>query len=287
MTDFIKSAVEGFFEDSVVGYGEEFAGAHFQPTKDPFYEKKKDQHGESKEVKRRLPDNIGFSKSDSKHWKAVQTSAWVHDRSICGCCCWSDFIGWAPIVTILPIIGPLCMYSVHKNLIKLADKHFNLPGDLKAKMYGNIGLDLAIALVPILGSIFVWLNACSTRNAAMVYNYIVKRQTEECNHEKLASSQKPQTERQRPVQRPTEKPQQQPSRSQQPQQRSAPPIPNRQQQQQHFLDRAVPPIPTQAINNHEQPAYPQNAYHQDHINVRTQRYPPQETREPPSQRFHL
>lgn len=180
MSGFIMNTIEGFVQDKIIGFGEDYAGEHFQPTSDPFYQEVKDiATGETKQIRRRLPDNLDFTKQDSKNWKSIQGKAWSHDRSICGCCCWTSFIGWAPIVAILPIIGPILMYSVHRKLIMLADKKFQLPSDLKAKMYANISVDLVISLVPIMGSIFTWLNACSTRNAEMIYNFIVKRAMEQ------------------------------------------------------------------------------------------------------------
>jgi hypothetical protein len=70
------------------------------------------------------------------------------------------------------------MYWVHDKLIELADDRYKLPAEIKVKMHGNIVIDLLISLVPILGSVFAWLHACSTRNAAIVYNFVGKRALE-------------------------------------------------------------------------------------------------------------
>lgn len=165
VTGLLTSWGEGYLQDKAT----EFAEENFQPTKDPFYEKLPN----GKQVRRRLPDCC--SKQESKAWKSLQNKAWSHDRSVCGCCCWTQCVGWAPIMAIIPVIGPALMYWVHGKLINYADKHFHLPPDLLVKMHGNIGIDLAISLIPILGILFSWLHASSTRNCAMVYNFVSKR----------------------------------------------------------------------------------------------------------------
>ncbi|CCH61186.1 hypothetical protein TBLA_0E01260 [Henningerozyma blattae CBS 6284] len=174
LKDQIVSAGQGFLQDSAV----EFAGEHFQPTRDPYYVKIDDE-GNRKRLK--LPDYC--TKQESKAYKRLQSKAWMHDRSVCGCCCWTDTIGWGPMLSILPVIGPALMYWVHNKLIKQATKDFELSGELVAKMHGNIAIDLAISLVPLLGVLFSWLHACSTRNCAMVYNFIVKRAIEKHSKE--------------------------------------------------------------------------------------------------------
>ena len=100
----------------------------------------------------------------------------IRDR--CGCCCWTSIIGWAPLLALLPVIGPLLMYWVHEKLIEVADDKYNLPVETKVKMHANIVLDLLISLVPVLGSVLAWLHACSTRNAAIVYNFVGQRALE-------------------------------------------------------------------------------------------------------------
>lgn len=175
--NFIESALVSLGQDELINRGQEFAGEHFQPTKDPFYEKSND----GKKHRLRMPDYC--TKEESKNWKAIQNKAWLHDKGLCGCCCWAENIGWAPFLAIFPIIGPSLMYSVHSKLIKLADKKYDLPAEMKVKMYSNIAIDLCISLVPILGSVFAWLNACSTRNATMIYNFVCERSLERYNNE--------------------------------------------------------------------------------------------------------
>ncbi|CAI4046822.1 uncharacterized protein SKDI_12G3570 [Saccharomyces kudriavzevii IFO 1802] len=172
MSGFIQSTLLGLGEGYLQDHYEEFAGEHFQPTSDPFYETNKD----GKRHRRRLP--YYCTKDETKAWKKVQNKAWLHDKSVCGCCCWTNSIGWAPLLALLPVIGPLLMYWVHDKLIELADDRYKLPTEIKVKMHGNIVIDLLISLVPILGSVFAWLHACSTRNAAIVYNFVGKRALE-------------------------------------------------------------------------------------------------------------
>lgn len=177
MTSLISGIAESLGQGWLQDKATEFAGERFQPTKDPYYE----QLPDGKKVRRRLPHYC--SKQESKVWKKLQNQAWSHDKGICGSCCWSETIGWAPMLTLIPIIGPAIMYSIHGKLIEYAKKQFQLPNDVVMKMHGNIGIDLAISLVPILGTVFAWMNACSTRNCAMVYNFVCERALEKYNHQ--------------------------------------------------------------------------------------------------------
>ncbi|AQZ11616.1 YLR326W [Zygosaccharomyces parabailii] len=175
----MSSLISGFMETYGQGWlqdkATDFAGEHFQPTRDPYYE---EQPG-GKKVRRRLPHYC--SKQESKAWKKLQNQAWSHDKGICGSCCWSECVGWAPMLTLIPIIGPAIMYSIHGKLVDYAKKQFQLPNDIVMKMHGNIGIDLAISLVPVLGTVFAWMNACSTRNCALVYNFVCERALEKYN----------------------------------------------------------------------------------------------------------
>lgn len=175
----VSSIGEAILQDRAT----DFAATHFQPTKDPYYE----TLPTGKKVRRRLPDYC--TKQESKAWKNIQNKAWSHDRSMCGCCCWTECVGWAPILAIIPVIGPALMYWVHGKLVTYADKQYNLPADLLVKLHANIGLDLAISLIPILGIIFAWLHASSTRNCAMIYNFVSQRALEKVDMEKKAQMQ--------------------------------------------------------------------------------------------------
>ncbi|CCC72071.1 hypothetical protein NCAS_0J00920 [Naumovozyma castellii] len=186
MSGFVENTVLGFGKDYLQEQAQEYAAGHFQPVRDPYYTKDGD-----KEVKLRLPESL-FSKKDRKHWKQLQNKAWMHDKSMCGCCCWTETIGWAPLLSILPVIGPVLMYWVHNKLIESADDKFHLSNDLKLKMHGNIILDLCISLVPILGVVFAWLHACSTRNCAMIYNFVVEREIKRQADEKRVQQERQQ-----------------------------------------------------------------------------------------------
>lgn len=183
MSGIVNGVLASVGQSFLEGKANEFAEEHFQPTKDPFYETLPN----GKRVRRRLPDYC--TKQESKVWKNLQNKAWSHDKSLCGCCCWTECIGWAPVLAIIPVIGPALMYWVHGKLVTYADKHYNLPAELLVKLHGNIGLDLAISLVPILGILFAWLHASSTRNCAMIYNYVSQRAFEKAEMEKKVQMQ--------------------------------------------------------------------------------------------------
>ncbi|KAL6931686.1 hypothetical protein ACO0R3_003151 [Hanseniaspora guilliermondii] len=178
MSNFIKSLVESKAEGSAENYAIEkfnaFANKKYQ-CKDPFRDPETNK-------RLTLPDELQPSKTDRKFWKQCQNKAWRDDQcflSICGfymsAGCLS--IGSCPLVVLIPILGPLYMYHIHSKLIKKCQKE--QPGLLSeekiAKMYANIAFDLMIALPPILGTFFTWMNGCSTRNCSMIYNAMCKR----------------------------------------------------------------------------------------------------------------
>ncbi|SCU87524.1 LAFA_0E07250g1_1 [Lachancea sp. 'fantastica'] len=169
----MTSLVQGFIENLAENYASDkwndYAGERFQPTKDPFYE----VLPEGKRKRRKLPEYC--SPREKKLWKKLQNRAWKDDRCLCGCLWVNWGLGLAPMLSIIPTIGPIIMYSVHSKLISMADRELALPAELVAKMHGNILLDLLISLPPVLGVIFAWMNACSTRNCAMIYNHLAKK----------------------------------------------------------------------------------------------------------------
>lgn len=142
---------------------------------DPFYEKT----ANGKTRRRKLPDYC--SQREKKLWKKLQNRAWKDDRCLCGCLWVNWGLGLAPVLSIIPTIGPIIMYMVHSKLISMADKELSLPADMIAKLHGNIMLDLLISLPPLLGTLLAWLNACSTRNCALIYNYMAKNATKKHN----------------------------------------------------------------------------------------------------------
>ncbi|SCV02713.1 LAME_0H04456g1_1 [Lachancea meyersii CBS 8951] len=175
MTSLVQGLIEGLAQDYATDKWNDFAGERFQPTKDPFYEVSR----EGKRKRRKLPEFC--SPREKKLWKKLQNRAWKDDRCLCGCLWLNWGLGLAPMLSIIPTIGPIIMYKVHSKLISMADKELTLPAELVAKLHANIVLDLLISLPPVLGIIFAWMNACSTRNCAMVYNFVAERATTSYN----------------------------------------------------------------------------------------------------------
>ncbi|KAA8915830.1 hypothetical protein TRICI_002040 [Trichomonascus ciferrii] len=136
---------------------------------DPFFVKDKD----GEEVRREAP--AGITKEEKKIWKHIIRKAWVHDKSFLGGTYWLDIgLGSAPLVSLIPIIGPITMYVLHGRLVSLAEE-LRIPATLHAKMTANITFDFLMSLIPVLGAIFSWMNTCSVRNAALVDTHVRKR----------------------------------------------------------------------------------------------------------------
>ncbi|KAI3402370.2 hypothetical protein KGF56_004778 [Candida oxycetoniae] len=167
------SNIQGQLE-SIPGYGlamdkfNEYAEEHWNGKTNPYY----DESG--KKVK--LPPDI-TTKQEQKAWKRIQSQAWQHDKCLFGSCGvgMDCGVGLVPFVVLFfPVLGPLVMYALHSRLIEIANKDFHLPNKLIAQMQANIGMDLLITFPPVIGSFFGWLHGCSTRNAGLIYVYIVK-----------------------------------------------------------------------------------------------------------------
>ncbi|KAK9454939.1 hypothetical protein V1511DRAFT_501394 [Dipodascopsis uninucleata] len=148
----------------------EIAGEKFQ-TKDPYFEELPD--GSTR--RRKAPD--GCTPSEIATYNLIVSTAWKHDRCLYGCY-WADWgLGQAPLVSIVPVIGPWIMYTLHLRLNTMADQ-LHVPVKLQAKMYANVTFDFLMTLIPVLGAIFSYINACSTRNAALVHSYLTKVATQ-------------------------------------------------------------------------------------------------------------
>lgn len=186
MSNFIKSLVEtqleGSAQDYVVDKYNDFMGKTYK-CKDPFRDAETNK-------RLKLPEELLPEKADAKFWRKCQNQAWRDDQcflSLCGfymsggCCS----IGSCPMVVLIPIIGPLFMYHLHSKLIKMCKE--KRPGMLSedkiAKMYANIFFDLCIALPPIIGTFFTWLNGCSTRNCAMIYTAMCQQLQQNLKHQ--------------------------------------------------------------------------------------------------------
>ncbi|KAK9238754.1 hypothetical protein V1525DRAFT_425271 [Lipomyces kononenkoae] len=147
-----------------------YAGEKLQ-TKDPYFETL--PNGTTR--RRKAPE--GTTPSDAIVFKKIVNSAWKHDRCMCGCF-WADWgLGQAPLVCLVPVIGPYIMYTLHLRLNSMAEE-LHIPTSLHVKMTANVTFDFLITLVPVLGAVFSYLNACSTRNAALVHTFLMKRALE-------------------------------------------------------------------------------------------------------------
>ncbi|KAK6462635.1 hypothetical protein DFJ63DRAFT_164126 [Scheffersomyces coipomensis] len=145
-------------------YFNDYMDEHFNKT-DPF----QDEDGH----KLQLPRDT-TSKEEQKLWKSIQSQAWIHDQCFMGCGNSINGIGLVPLmVLILPGLGPILMYMLHAKLISMAQKKLNIPNKLVGKMQSNIMIDLIITFPPLIGSFFGWLHGCSTRNAGLLYQYMV------------------------------------------------------------------------------------------------------------------
>lgn len=155
--------VPGF--DLVNDKWNEFAEEHLQ-TKDPFFVKDKD----GEEVRRDPPE--GITSDDRRKWKHIINKAWKHDKSFLGGVYWLDLgVGLAPVVSLIPVIGPIVMYVLHGRLVSIAEE-LRIPGSVHAKMTANITFDFLMSLIPILGAVFSWMNTCSVRNASLVDTFL-------------------------------------------------------------------------------------------------------------------
>ncbi|PRT55828.1 hypothetical protein B9G98_03448 [Wickerhamiella sorbophila] len=155
----LSSTIEGIPGFGAVSTVFQAAAPDVIKTKDPFYE---EIDGDKK--RRKAPGNV--SEVQRKLWKKVMKRAWYHDRNFCNCFPIDLGLGIIPIVTILPLIGPWICYTMHAELIKYA-ADAGCPKKTLAKMGGNVTFDFLISICPVLGSIFCWMNACSTKNAAL------------------------------------------------------------------------------------------------------------------------
>lgn len=166
MSDMITSNAEDFVMERYDGFMDE----NFQPVKDPFYMELSD----GKRVRRKMPAYC--TKKETKTWKRLQNRAWFDDRSFLGCGLWwvDCGVGWATVLLLIPVIGPIFMYRLHSKTVELARRQYGLPTDLMVKLHGNIMFDLLISLPPVIGTFLGWMNGCSTRNVAIIYNYVCK-----------------------------------------------------------------------------------------------------------------
>lgn len=167
--------------DIAVDWINDKAGEKYQ-TKDPYYVEIL-----GKKKRRKAPESCTIE--EQKSWKRVKKRAWLDDRNFFGCYPLDFGLGLAPLLALIPVIGPLLMFAVHGRLINIADQQFHLPDAIIAKMHANVLFDLLISLPPVLGSFFAWMNGCSTRNAALVHTYLVRKEAKKERQEEEEAAQ--------------------------------------------------------------------------------------------------
>lgn len=167
MTSLVKGWALGELEGKAMDTWNGYAEKHLQ-TKDPYRYETPD--GKTKKLKL----NETASKEDQKMWKWVQKRAWLDDKCFMGCYPVDCGIGLGPLAVMIPVIGPFLMYGVHARLATRAGEYWHLDTATVAKMQANILFDFLISLPPLIGSFLVWLNGCSTRNAAIIHTEVTK-----------------------------------------------------------------------------------------------------------------
>ncbi|GME75685.1 unnamed protein product [Ambrosiozyma monospora] len=75
------------------------------------------------------------------------------------------------------------MYLIHKRLIRILKKSFDVDPDTLHKLKANASFDLLITLPPILGVILGMVNGCSTRNACIAHTMITRKLLERAQRE--------------------------------------------------------------------------------------------------------
>lgn len=160
-------SVPGF--DEINDIWNDYAGNKFN-LKDPFYVEL--PNGKTK--RRRPPETL--SNPQRKVWKRIISKAWFHDRCFLNIRGMDIGLGMCPLVDLIPVIGPMLMWTMHGRILRIADD-LNVPASVQAKISANIFFDFLCSLIPVLGSLFAWMNACSTRNAALIDSYLRTRET--------------------------------------------------------------------------------------------------------------
>lgn len=219
-------------------------------TKDPY----RYETPEGKTKKLKLDECA--SKEDQKMWKWVQKRAWLDDKCFMGCYPIDCGIGLGPIAVMIPVIGPFLMYGVHAKLTTRAGQYWHLDAATVAKMQANILFDFLISLPPFIGSLFVWMNGCSTRNAAIIHTEVSKQLLKQQHDVEMQNKQSSRgrdehinqhgnQSRKQPLQQPRKQPPQQ--QQKQPQQQ--PQV----QKQNSDYHQPLPPKPVQTSNSYNVP----------------------------------
>lgn len=166
MPHFVEKQLAGlvFGYDYMIDTFNDYAEEHFN-MKNPY----EDEEGH----RLRLPDHA--TKEDQKNWRKIQNQAWRHDKCFMGSCGFAMDcgLGMGPLVVLIPVIGPYVMYLVHMRSIRFVQKKYALPNKMLATLHSQILIDLLISLPPVIGTFLSWVHGCSTRNASLMYKYLV------------------------------------------------------------------------------------------------------------------
>ncbi|CAI5756811.1 unnamed protein product [Candida verbasci] len=158
--------------ESIPGFG--IATDYFNDYAEEHWNGKDPYTDEETGKKLKLTPGI-TTKQEQKAWNRIRSQAWKDDKCLLGSCGvgMDCGLGLATFMAFFfPVIGPIITYGIHSRVISIANENFNLPNKLQGKLHSNITFDLLITLPPVIGAFFGWLHGCSTRNAAMIYQFI-------------------------------------------------------------------------------------------------------------------
>ncbi|KAK9378150.1 uncharacterized protein V2V93DRAFT_376678 [Kockiozyma suomiensis] len=167
MSSFIgKYIARRFFQESVNNaFG----------TEDPYFEQvpmEDMQANKKKKSKRRRPPPPGISENDAKVLTKVKRRSYYLDMSLGICCCGLG-IGWSAVIGIIPGIGDIIAAYLSYSVVQSASKiDGGLPTPLYSKMIGNVMIDFAFGLVPIVGDIVNVVYKANSRNSLLLEKHL-------------------------------------------------------------------------------------------------------------------
>lgn len=164
-----KKVSRKIFGDLKVGEGE-----------DPFYEevsfeKRSFWTGSSKLVTKKLEKPIPeyIPAEDREVLRRVRRKAYRLDMmfKICGI-----RIGWLGIIGIIPVIGDIICLLLSFAVMRDAQKiQGGLPTNVQAEFVGNICIDFALGLIPIVGDVIGIAYKANSRNTLALEHHLKKR----------------------------------------------------------------------------------------------------------------
>ncbi|KAK7207609.1 hypothetical protein BZA70DRAFT_286963 [Myxozyma melibiosi] len=170
MSSFIgKYIARRFFQESVNNaFG----------TEDPYFEEVPMEdmaaNKNRKQKKRRRPPPAGISDNDAKVLTRVKRRSYYLDMSLGMCCCGLG-IGWSAVIGFIPGIGDIIACYLSYQVVRLANQiDGGLPTALYSQMIGNVMLDFAFGLVPIVGDVVNVLYKANSRNSLLLEKHLRK-----------------------------------------------------------------------------------------------------------------